>query len=99
MVVSGRIEPLDIPGLCRGVLDALEEGSSKIVVCDVSGIAPDAVAVDALARLQLTVRRRGGEVRLRGASGELRELLDLAGLCDVLPPESALALEPGREPE
>ena len=35
-------------------------------------LAPDAVAVDALARLQLNVRRRGLEIRLRHASSELK---------------------------
>ncbi|HEV2755224.1 MAG TPA: STAS domain-containing protein [Actinomycetota bacterium] len=96
VVISGRIERPDIPALCERVVAALQDGGTGVVVCDVEGIAPDAVALDALARLQLTARRRGGEIRLRGATRELRELLDLAGLCYVLP---ALGLEPGREPE
>ena len=49
--------------------------------------------VDALARLQLAMRRLGLELRLRDASRELLELLDLAGLTEVL------GLEPGWEPE
>ncbi|MFN2587547.1 MAG: STAS domain-containing protein [Actinomycetota bacterium] len=84
VVISGRIERLEIPRLCRRVLAALPESPSGVVVCDVRGIAPDAVAVDALARLHLSVRRRGGEVRLCGASEELRDLLDLTGLAEVL---------------
>ena len=93
MVISGRIERLDIPRLCERVLDAMEDSASGVVVCDVRGIAPDAVAVDALARLQLAARRRGGAIRLCGVSRELRELLDLTGLC------GPLAVEAGREPE
>ena len=54
------------------------------IVCDVGSLAPDAVTIDALARLQLTARRLGGEVRLRHASSELQELLDFVGLRDVL---------------
>ena len=49
--------------------------------------------VDMLARLQLRVRRLGGELRITGAPPRLRELIALAGL------EEALGLEPGRQPE
>ena len=49
-----------------------------------SGVEPDAVVVDALARLQLAARRTGCQVRLRNASRELLELVAFMGLCDVL---------------
>ena len=49
--------------------------------------------MDALARLQLAARRRGGEVRLRNASPRLRELLTLIGLAAVLPPQPDSAVE------
>jgi ABC-type transporter Mla MlaB component len=93
VVISGRIERLDIPRLCERVLDALQESASGVVVCDVRGISPDAVAVDALARLQLAARRCGGAIKLSGVSRELKDLLNLTGLC------GALRVEPGREPE
>lgn len=54
------------------------------IVCDVASLGADALAVDTLARLQLTVRRLGLELRLRHASSELQELLAFVGLCDVL---------------
>jgi hypothetical protein len=54
---------------------------------------PDLALVDSLARLQLGARRRGGRLRLRNVNPELRGLLELVGLADVL------ALEPRREPE
>jgi hypothetical protein len=54
------------------------------IVCDVGAVPSDAVAVDALARLQLIARRLGLEIRLRHASGELQELLAFAGLRGVL---------------
>jgi hypothetical protein len=57
---------------------------SSTIVCEVGALAPDAVAVDALARLQLTARRLGLEIRLRHASSELLELIDFVGLRDVL---------------
>ena len=51
-------------------------------------VEPDAGAVDALARMQLMALRAGERVVLRGASEELRGLLDLMGLRDVLRVES-----------
>ena len=54
------------------------------IVCDVRGLAPDAAAVEALARLQLAARRIGLEVRLCRASTELRELIVFCGLDNVL---------------
>jgi hypothetical protein len=63
------------------------------IVCDVGCLPPDVAAIDTLARLQLTARRLGLEVRLRHASSELQDLLAFAGLRDVL------GLEPGGKPE
>jgi hypothetical protein len=54
------------------------------IICDVSALAPDAGAVDGLARLQLLVKRQGLELRLCEASSELQELLDFCGLGELL---------------
>jgi hypothetical protein len=54
------------------------------IVCDVGALAPDATAIDALARLQLAARRIGLEIRLCRASSELRELIVCCGLDEVL---------------
>jgi hypothetical protein len=54
------------------------------IVVDVSAFAPDAVTVDALARLQLAARRAGRRLQLRDASDDLRKLIAFAGLDDVL---------------
>jgi ABC-type transporter Mla MlaB component len=62
-----------------------ERSAVTVVFCDVQGFAADAVTVDALARLQLAARRHQCQVRLRGASNELRELVAFMGLQDVLP--------------
>ncbi len=65
--------------------DSLSRHESRTTVpIDVHGICADAAAVDALARVQLAVRRRGVEIRLRGVSAELRRLIALMGLEDVL---------------
>ena len=66
---------------------------ASTIVCDVGALTPDAAAVDALARLQLTARRLGHEILLRDASTELQELLDFVGLRDVL------RVEAGRQAE
>jgi len=81
--IRGPISRADLPGLCKRVC-ALLAGSNAVVGCDVSGVAPDAVTVDALARLQLAARRRDSCVELRNASGELLELVELMGLSHVL---------------
>lgn len=62
-----------------------ERSATTVVFCDVQGVTADAVTVDALARLQLAARRCQCQVRLRGASRELRELVLFMGLADVLP--------------
>jgi ABC-type transporter Mla MlaB component len=83
--IRGPIDRADLPGLCERVCAVLERSRVEVALCDVSGIDPDAVTVDALARLQLAARRHGCQVRLRHASAELRELVAFMGLRDVLP--------------
>ena len=81
--IRGPIARGDLPGLCERVCAML--GTSGVVVaCDVAGVDPDAVTVDALARLQLAARRRGSEVHLFSASDDLLELVELMGLTNVL---------------
>lgn len=57
------------------------------MVCDVAGLPGDALAVEALCRLQLRAKRQGCEVRLRNASAELLGLVRFLGLDDVLRPD------------
>jgi hypothetical protein len=55
--------------------------------------AADIEFVDALARLQLAARRAGGHVQLRNASRELQDLVEFAGLVEVLPICERLRIE------
>jgi anti-anti-sigma regulatory factor len=56
-----------------------------IVDIDASSITePDEHTLDALAHLQLTARRLGASIRLRDAAPALVNLIELAGLADVL---------------
>ncbi len=63
----------------------LVRGEAEVTSWPLGGCAcPDLDLVDHLARLQLTARRLGCEIRLVKAGPELRELLDLVGLTGVL---------------
>jgi len=83
--VRGPIARTDLPGLCTRVCRLLERNRPHVALCDVRGIAPDAVTVDALARLQLAAQRHGCQVLLRHASDELLDLVAYMGLSEVLP--------------
>ena len=74
----------EVPGLYERTCALLAGASADVLLCDVAGIAADAVAVDALARLALAARRQACEVRLRGASDELLALVDFIGVGDLL---------------
>ena len=74
----------DLPGLYARVCSLLAKNRGALIVCDVAGVASDAVAIEALARLQLGARRHGCSVRLRDASPELVELAAFMGLEEFL---------------
>ena len=85
MAIHGPIARADLPGLCDRVCSLLQGCRPDTVVrCDVRSVETDAVTVDALARLQLTAKRRGCRFQLVGASDALRDLVTLMGLDDVL---------------
>jgi ABC-type transporter Mla MlaB component len=98
--IRGRIERTDIPALCERARVLLDTAGADRLDCDVGAIlAPDAVTVDALARLQLTARRLGRHVRIEHASAELRELFAFMGLSGVVPLGAGSGLEAGRQTE
>jgi ABC-type transporter Mla MlaB component len=82
--IRGPIAPADLPGLCDRVCAVLDASRAAVVLCDVRGVEPDAVTVDALARLQLAARRYACQVRLLHASDELLELVSFMGLSEIL---------------
>jgi ABC-type transporter Mla MlaB component len=83
--IAGPIDCSDLPGLCERVRALLELSGAEVALCDIDElVAPDAVTIDALARLQLAARRAGCRIELRRAPGELHELLVFAGLDDVV---------------
>jgi ABC-type transporter Mla MlaB component len=85
--VRGPILRSDLQGLCNRVCAVLRRSSAQLAVCDVTTVEPDAVTVEALARLQLGARRLGCQVRLENASPALVDLVSFMGLDDVLSAE------------
>jgi ABC-type transporter Mla MlaB component len=82
--IGGPIDRSELPGLYERVCSLLADSGAVVAVCDVAGVVADAVAVDALARLQLAARRHSCRIRLEHTSAELRDLIAFMGLEDVL---------------
>ena len=98
--IGPAITRADIPELCARLTALLDNSEAAVIVCDVRAITnPDAVIIEALARLQLTARRLGRQVLLHHASDHLRDLLALTGLREFLPQHPELGLKLGWQAE
>ncbi|MFE7479960.1 STAS domain-containing protein [Streptomyces sp. NPDC057552] len=86
VTLTGRVGRAAVPGLCAELERRLaDRPGAAPVECDVGGVdRADLALVEAVARLALVARRAGRRLRLRGVSPELRALLDLVGLEDVV---------------
>jgi ABC-type transporter Mla MlaB component len=85
LVMIGPVTREGIPAMCDRARRLLAGCDAGPVSCDVDALAdPDAVTLDALARLQLTALRLGYRVELQRARGPLVELLVVSGLSGVL---------------
>ena len=82
--IKGPIAREDLPALYSRVCRLLTQSGAAVAICDVAGIAVDAVSVDALARFALAARRHRCRIQLRNAADELRDLIAFMGLDDVL---------------
>jgi hypothetical protein len=86
LVVDAPLTASSVGSLCGDLGAILGCTEVDVVTCDVGALtAPDADAVNGVARLQLTARRLGRSIRLRHASNDLCQLLDLFGLRDAVP--------------
>jgi hypothetical protein len=86
IALDGPIERADIRAFCGRALRLVERAEADPVVCDLGRVTnPDAVTVEALARLQLEARRLGRRLVFRDACGELRDLVAFVGLDRALP--------------
>ncbi|HET7027012.1 MAG TPA: STAS domain-containing protein [Candidatus Limnocylindrales bacterium] len=98
VLVPRSIGPADVESLIATIRRRLP--TRRVVACDVRAVTtPDAGTIDALARVQLRARRLGGTIELRNACPALVELIELAGLRDVLPGDGSLRREPRRKTE
>jgi anti-anti-sigma regulatory factor len=59
---------------------------------------PDIATIECIARLQIAMRRRGCELRLRGAGAAFVDLIALCGLAGVLCIEVHRQVEQGEQP-
>ena|SRR5579883_1941595 len=101
LTLNGAVKRSEIPALCERLRAELRDGDVKhTVLCDVGGLAvTDMVAVEALTRMQLTARRLGSRMLLRGTSAELQSLLSLLGLQEILPSEPERSGQARRQAE
>ena len=76
----------DTAELCAGLAARLLDGDVTRVLCRGDRLPGELAVVDALARLHLTARRGGACLRVAGPSAELRRLLELVGLAELLVP-------------
>ncbi|WP_175543583.1 STAS domain-containing protein [Micromonospora pattaloongensis] len=93
LVIGAAIGRADIPALCARLAELVVPlpAQGAVVVCDVSAVVePSAVILDVLARLRLTARRLGADIRVHAAHANLCQLLALTGLGAVTPLGSAL---------
>jgi ABC-type transporter Mla MlaB component len=95
--IRGPLARADLPALCDRVCAILSSAAGATLVCGVESIRPDAVTVDALARLQLAARRCGCRILLRGATPQLLELVAFMGLANVLAERTQVSGESLRE--
>ena len=66
-------------------MENLPRWRPPVVACDVTKIEhPDEGTLDTLARLQLAARRLGTSIRVYNARPLLADLIEIAGLADVL---------------
>ena len=84
LFIRGPLRRSDLPGLYARVCALFTANPGALLVCDVTEVAIDAVAVEALARLQLGARRHGCAVQLLRAPRELADLVSFMGLRDVI---------------
>jgi hypothetical protein len=74
----------ELTGTVRALLDG---GQSLVVIRDAGGpVGPTLALVDGLARLQLAALHGGGEIRVCAMRPDLRALLALTGLGDIILP-------------
>jgi hypothetical protein len=79
--IRDGVRPADVDRILARTALMLARCPGGALDCDVGDVThPDLGTIEALARVGLIVRRRGGRLRLIGASVELLNLLSFCGL-------------------
>ncbi|MFI0817831.1 STAS domain-containing protein [Streptomyces sp. NPDC021098] len=90
----------EVERLCEWLRELALHSAPGPVTVDVGAARrPGLAMVEALARLRLTARRLGREMKLANTGGELAAILARAGLEEVLTAPATLRIEPGWEAE
>ena len=85
MIPAATHRPKEVLRPRRGPTVVLTRGDAEVATWPLPSCGrPDMEIVDQLARLQLEAQRLGCSIRLRHVCRELVELLELAGLDDVV---------------
>jgi anti-anti-sigma regulatory factor len=85
VVFEGPMAPDDLARLCEVVGISVDRRRPDLVVCDLGSLTDaDLATIDALARLQLTSQRLGSQMIVRNAPPQLRNLLVLVGLGQIV---------------
>jgi hypothetical protein len=85
LTVDAPVSDAEVPDLCAAVERLLAQHEIRLVTCDIGAIVdPDLATLDAVARMALAARRVGASIEFRNACPGLLDLLELAGLTDVV---------------
>lgn len=74
-----------VRALCERLGVVIDTTDADTIVVDVGALPANCRSLEALARMQLTARRAHRSIRLQRTSPALQDLLDFAGLADVVP--------------
>jgi anti-sigma B factor antagonist len=89
VTLSGELDLAAISGPTTGILGALRDalGEEARVICDLSAVSfMDSTGLHLLLTLKRSVERRGGRFVLSESSPEVRRVIQVAGLDDLLGP-------------
>ena len=101
MEVSGRLTLLEVGGLCESITTLLNQGRKNIVL-NLSGLVYlDSSGIAELARIYVTVLKKGGEMKVIGLTSKVEEVLKMTRLYQVFPefPDEQSALQSFPEPQ
>ncbi|MGK5532533.1 STAS domain-containing protein [Streptomyces sp. URMC 129] len=89
-VVRGPVTRDDVPGMCERLAAHARRSGAAVLTVDVAALAAppgagasNAVTIEALARMRLTAKRLGCQVRFLHVGGGLQGLLGWLGLGEV----------------